>query len=832
MAILKGFPPSNTISPSVRIIEKDLSFVPPDQSFHRAAVIGFASKGPINIPTMIRNRTELHRSFGFPHPKDGDPYLIYAAMQYLMVANQLYVVRVADTNNASHERAATAQIAVADTGGKISVASLTDASDQGVYGSYGGTGFNEEGTYTFAKDSFFRWRLNGVLASKVLVVLGPTSGIQVNYTADQLVTDLNAQLTAFDGIEFYEAHDASAGFDDDTGSQAGDKIAVKATWAYGPSSSLELVSVQDALYGGAITSTAASAVFQGAGMVGTNPTGLGTGMTQASVTGTVAISGDVVTGTAANRTLSIVVDGTDNVLIDQVQQDIVLPDGATTDTFQEVVNVINAQVDAGTIPGGFVASDENNLMLNTSGDKLKLTTKHHGRDAKILVKSGGASAIFGLSNTTKTGTSPSVVAGNSTEETAGIITGGASTGTTSITFTADSAGIEGNTTQVIVKNDVREGTFQVDVYTNLGDDQLESWGNLTKDATSRFYVETYLVLVSDYVRAIDTVSNVSPPADGTYSLVGGADGIPADPDDQDTMLAGNPVAFSGLYTISEPEQIDLDLLCCPGKASTTIIQAMLEICQNYRHDCMAIIDPPFGLTVQEITDWQNGSHPLNGTRFDSDFGALYWPWLRMRDTHNKVDVWVPPSGSVMAVYARSDQLAAPWFAPAGIVRGQVPNISDVFSRPTLGERDLMYGNRNCINPIVQFSDTSDFVVWGQKTMQRRPTALDRVNVRRMMFVIEKRIRAASRVLLFEPHDETFRRAFKNIATDILRDVQVGRGLTDFIVQADTDLNTPDVIDRNEFRARIGVQPTRAAEFIFIEFSLHRTGSFTENTDVF
>jgi phage tail sheath protein FI len=156
----------------------------------------------------------------------------------------------------------------------------------------------------------------------------------------------------------------------------------------------------------------------------------------------------------------------------------------------------------------------------------------------------------------------------------------------------------------------------------------------------------------------------------------------------------------------------------------------------------------------------------------------------------------------------------------------------VFSRPTLAERDLMYGNRNCINPIVQFSDTSDFVVWGQKTMQRRPTALDRVNVRRMMFVIEKRIRAASRVLLFEPHDETFRRSFRNIAQDILRDVQVGRGLTDFIVQADTDLNTPDVIDRNEFRARIGVQPTRAAEFIFIEFSLHRTGSFTENTDVF
>jgi phage tail sheath protein FI len=839
MAILKGFPPSNTISPSVRIIEKDLSFVPPDQSFHRAAVIGFASKGPINIPTMIRNRTELHRSFGFPHPKDGDPYLIYAAMQYLMVANQLYVVRVADTNNASHERAATAQIAVADTGGSISGVSLTNSED--------GPGTLTTNTYRFAKDSFFRWRLNGVLASKVLVVLDG------NYLTSELVADLNSQLTTFDGIEFYLASAGAADGDDSSGATGDDFLGVKASWAYGPSSSLELVSVQDAMYGGPASASAVTAAstaeLQGTGQSGCNVSGLATSSTQAKVTGVNAFNSSLwsagetddsgagqtsatANAAAAARTISVVVDGSDNVLVDQVQQDIVLPVGSDT-TLTEVIDVINAQIAAGTIPGGFVASDENGDHTSGVGaaGELMFSTLHRGRDAKILVKPGGFTSP-GFPNTTKSGASVSIVSGAGAEETAGILTGGVSTGTTSVTFTADSAGIEGNTTQVIVKNDVREGTFQIDVYTNLGDDQLESWGNLTKDSTSRFYVETYLVLVSDYIRAIDTISNTAPPADGTYSLVGGADGIPADPDDQDTMLAGNPVAFSGLYTISEPEQIDLDLLCCPGKASTTIIQAMLEICQNYRHDCMAIIDPPFGLTVGEITDWQNGSHPLNGTRFDSDFGALYWPWLRMRDTHNKVDVWVPPSGSVMAVYARSDQLSAPWFAPAGVVRGRVPNISDVFSRPTLGERDLMYGNRNCINPIVQFSDTSDFLVWGQKTMQRRPTALDRVNVRRMMFVIEKRIRAASRGLLFEPHDETFRRAFKNIATDILRDVQVGRGLTDFIVQADTDLNTPDVIDRNEFRARIGVQPTRAAEFIFIEFSLHRTGSFTENTDVF
>jgi phage tail sheath protein FI len=144
----------------------------------------------------------------------------------------------------------------------------------------------------------------------------------------------------------------------------------------------------------------------------------------------------------------------------------------------------------------------------------------------------------------------------------------------------------------------------------------------------------------------------------------------------------------------------------------------------------------------------------------------------------------------------------------------------------------MYGNRNAINPIVQFADFQDFVVWGQKTLQRRPTALDRVNVRRMMFVIEKRIRAASRQLLFDPNDEIFRQRFVQIASTILDEVVVGRGITDYIIQADEELNTPDVIDRNEFRARIGVQPTRAVEFIFIEFSIHRTGSFTENADNF
>lgn len=785
MAILRGFPPSNTISPSVRITERDMSFIPPEQSFHRAGLVGYASKGPINVPTVIRTRRQLNTTFGFPHPEAGDPYLIYAAEQYLLVSNELYVVRVGDEDAVSDERAITAEVDVPAAGGRILIQSDT------------------AGPYTFSTDGFFRWKLNGVLASKTLVAL---TGV---YTTDELVAELNDQLDAsIDGIQFVASTD--------------DKIGVRTTFAYGPDAELELISVQDQMYGPLGDSNRPASV-----------TGMGTGMTDAvsvSVKNSYPDDAYAPDGTwdftgLTNLNLIVVVDGTDNASIDNVVQTIDLENlEGMSNTTAEIVTEINSQISAGTIPGGFFA--EAGPLGN-----LHLRTLHLGRDARILVRDNSTTFdIFAFDGLTDFGTSPSGVSGDADIETLGIVNGSSNTSITTFTVTADTAGIDGNTTQVRFTNDIQDGVFTVEVF-NQGD-PVESWGNLTKDATSRFYVETYLALVSDYIRAIDNTDELAPPLNGTYALSGGSDGIPADPDDQDDLLIGSPLAFTGMYALSEPEQIDIDLIAVPGHSSTNIVLALLDVVENFRQDALAIIDPPFGLTVKEIVQWQNGVHPLNTTRFNSDFAALYWPWLKLRDTFNRIDVWVPPSGSVLAVYARNDQVAAPWFAPAGATRGIVPRITDVFSRPTLEERDTMYGNRNAVNPIVQFADIQDFVVWGQKTLQRKPTALDRVNVRRLLFVIEKRIRSASRRLLFDPHDDEFRTSFTELAEGILREVQVGRGITDFIVQADDELNTSDVIDRNEFRARIGIQPTRAVEFIFIEFSVHRTGSFTESADSF
>lgn len=911
MAILKGFPPSNTISPSVRITEKDLSFIAPDQSFHRAGLVGFASKGPINVPTLIQSRRQLNTVFGYPHPEAGDPYLIYAAEQYLLVASELYVVRVADTDAVSWERARTAQTQLPSAGGSVLLVS------------------SGSGPYNLDKDMYFRWRLNKVLASKTLVALAndnhPDPIVQSQgYSASQLADDLNMQLDpSVDGIEFFATDesvkyvgaeviptsdtDSSAVFNlnnnnlvagsitgrvvvggvavqtfsvnsqgvftfktvvgsavkavsgsvdlelgtitigysgnlsagtnnitvdyNYTASYGTSRIGVRTTFSFGPDASLELVSVKDALYGPETVDVGSN--------VHVGPIGLGTEMEVAQFTGSEAGPFDFTTVSAYD--LQVVLDGTDSVLVDNVVQVIDLSSFANNSAVSaaDLKTAINNQIAAGDVPGGFEAV--------TVGNFVSLRTLHAGNDARLLVKN--ESSVFELLGfdaplvgpndpnsdagpyVTAEGYSPDGVSGSVGISTYGVVRGNSNRlGDVSVTLTADSAGIDGNATQVVVKNNIREGNFILEVYSNGV--QVESWGNLTKDEASRFYVETFLSLVSDYVRALDNTANPSPPLDGTYQLSGGNDGIPSDPDDQDGLLIGNQLGYTGIYALSEPEQIDIDLIAVPGHSSTGVIMALIDMCQNFRMDCMAIVDAPFGLTVKEIIHWQNGAHPLNTTRFDSDFAALYWPWVKIRDTFNNVDVWVPPSGSVMAVYARNDAIAAPWFAPAGVNRGVVPGITDVFSRPTLEERDLMYGNRNAINPIVQYADFQDFVVWGQKTLQRKPTALDRVNVRRLMFVIEKRIRQASRSLLFEPHDEIFREKFIDIATRILREIQIGRGLTAFIIKADEELNTPDVIDRNEFRARIGVQPTRAVEFMFLEFSIHRTGSFEAGSDTF
>lgn len=784
MALLKGFPPSNTISPSVRIAERDLSFYGnTTPSSNMGAFVGFASKGPINLPTLIQSQTQLNTIFGYPHPDEGDPYLIYAVQQFLRTASSCYVVRVADTQVTSDTAATVASVNLVAAGEVVDIYSKTIS----VYG-----------TYVLNKDYFFRWKLNNVLASKVLVALSGT------YLPEDLVAMLNEQLVpSVDGIEFYVHVDG-----------ADSTIGVKSVWAYGTAASIEFISITDSLYG-----------FQ-------SVVGLGTGMTRATSSGNnvkfptsdpYLADGFYNFDGLDNQYLEVVITGTDNPNIDNVVQvvDLIGLSYSTSGawTTDQIVTEINNQIIM--LPGGFEAFN--------NADKLGLRTKTSGRDARILVKTNtfpAASVIFGFSGITEFGSTSFGSSTNINIDTLGRVSGVSATSDISMTITADSAGIEGNYTEVLIDNDIETGNFNMRVFRN--GIQVEAWGQLSKAIGSRYYVETYLQLVSDYVRCIDNTLVTAPPVnngpDGSL-LSGGSDGIPSDPDNQDDLLIGSRVAFTGLYSLSEPEQLDIDLVIIPGHSSTRVMQALIQMVQD-RGDCLAIIDPPFGLTVREIIQWSNGVHPLNSYPLNTDFAALYWPWLSITDIDNGFDVWVPPSGTVAGAYARSDNLSFPWYAPAGLDRGLLTAVNDVYNRPTLLERDSMYGNGNAINPIVSFADSFGFVIFGQKTLQRRPTALDRVNVRRMLFYVEKQIKNLSRRLLFEPNDDATRRNFIGLAKGVLDFVTVNRGITQYNIQCDTILNTADVIDRNELRAKIGIIPTKAVEFIFIEFTILRTGALS------
>ena len=775
MANLRGFPASNTISPSVRITENDLTFISPTTSFHSIGLVGFASKGPINTPTSVTSLTDLVSKFGNPHPDTGDPYLIYAAQQILRVSSELIVTRVADTDPTSAYQATTAGAIAPATGGLIDI-----------------IGANT-GPFVFAVNSYFSWKLNGVLASKILIVEADTYA-----TTDSLVTVLNDQLVPeIDGIEFYTT--------------TSDTLGLRSIWAYGSSSTIELVSHQDSIYGGA-----------------SSIVGMGTSMTQAELLGTenkypddiYTSVGDWnfsgVSATILSTALQVVITGTGNVNIDDVVQviDLSALAGGTYTTGQ-VVTEINSQI-ASLPAGGFEADDD-------GADHIILRTLAYGSGSKLVVKTDSTvDVIFGLSNATQSGLSPLQVTGDGMTDEAGVVRGAsAASGAYSFTIYADSPGIEGNETVVQITNNVNDGTFAFKVFNNGG--QVEAWGNLTKNQTSSFYVATYINSQSSFIRVTDNTALSAPPANtgaAGIQLSGGTDGIPVDPDAQDDLIKGNATAGTGLYAFSEPEQVVIDLLATPGRSSTSVVQTLIDVCE-LRQDCLAIIDPPFGLSVNEIIQWQNGVHPLNNTQLNTDFAALYYPWVEQTDVFNNIPVWVPPSGSVMAAYCQSDTFGGPWLAPAGLKRGVVPNINNVFTRPSLEEKDLMYGNSNAINPIITYPDITGFVIWGQKTLQRTPTALDRVNVRRMLFFVEKSIKTASKSLLFEPNTAATREIFINTCSSILSNVQLNAGLTDFVIKCDEELNTPDVIARNELRARIGIVPTYAIEFIFIEFNLVR-----------
>lgn len=276
--------------------------------------------------------------------------------------------------------------------------------------------------------------------------------------------------------------------------------------------------------------------------------------------------------------------------------------------------------------------------------------------------------------------------------------------------------------------------------------------------------------------------------------------------------------LQGIETFANPEAVDINVFATPGidfhNHSSLVIQA-IDMIENDRADSLYIINSPNVTTSSEIID------NLDLAGLDTNYSATYWPWIQVRDGDNATQLYIPPTGEVVKNIALTDNVSYPWFAVAGYSRGLV-NAIKAYKKLTLDERDDLYKNR--INPIATFSDTGT-IIWGNKTLQVRESALDRINVRRLLLRARKLISAVAVRLLFEQNDEQVRNEFLRLVNPILESIKKERGLYDFRVSVSND---PEDIDANTLRGKIYVKPTRSLEFIDVEFIITPTGASFEN----
>jgi hypothetical protein len=283
-----------------------------------------------------------------------------------------------------------------------------------------------------------------------------------------------------------------------------------------------------------------------------------------------------------------------------------------------------------------------------------------------------------------------------------------------------------------------------------------------------------------------------------------------------TAASGYTAYKKALDTISNADEFDINMLVTPGvvhSLHSPITNYAKEVCEE-RGDAFYVMD--------SVAIYDNIATAVSTVEaLDTNYAATYYPWVKVLDVDRNKPVWVPPSVVLPGVIAFNDRVAAEWFAPAGLNRGGLTEVIEARTRLTQTERDVLYEGR--INPIATFPATG-VAVWGQKTLQGRPSALDRINVRRLLIAAKKFIATSTRFLVFEQNTSQTRSRFLNIVNPYLESIQQRQGLFSFRVIMDDTNNTPDIIDRNILYGQLFLQPTRTAEFIILDFNIQSTGA--------
>jgi hypothetical protein len=270
---------------------------------------------------------------------------------------------------------------------------------------------------------------------------------------------------------------------------------------------------------------------------------------------------------------------------------------------------------------------------------------------------------------------------------------------------------------------------------------------------------------------------------------------------------------------ANPDSVDVSLIVS-GPADATIANYLIDNIATVRKDCVVFVSPLKTNVVDQSGNEATNILTYRATVNSSDYAVMDSGWKYQYDKYNDVYRWVPLNGDTAGLCARTDLERDPWFSPAGSNRGLIKNLVKLAWNPTKADRDSLYVKG--INPVVTFQGEGT-ILFGDKTLLTRPTAFDRINVRRLFIVLEKAIAKAARSSIFEFNDQFTRAQFVNLVEPFLRDVQGRRGITDFRVVCDERNNTAEVIDRNEFVGDIYIKPARSINFIQLNFVAVRSG---------
>lgn len=307
--------------------------------------------------------------------------------------------------------------------------------------------------------------------------------------------------------------------------------------------------------------------------------------------------------------------------------------------------------------------------------------------------------------------------------------------------------------------------------------------------------------------------------EATYNLAGGNNGIPSSDTDKATALIGDSTASgkTGMQALND-DTLNISLACVPGITNQNVQNALVTLAEQTQN-FLAVVSPPLAIgNTNNAIDWHNGQSASRTAALNSSYAGIFWPWVKTFSVFDGIDRWLDPVIYAVRQLCYTDSVAEPWFAGAGYRRGRLTKPTEVEVKLNQGDLDSLYSGGNVINAIMNFVQQG-ITIFGNRSAQRNPTSLDRINVRRLMIYLRKVLLAATRDFVFEPNDEFTWKEIEEVCNPLLDDIKRRRGITEFRVVCDETVNTPIRVDRNELWVKILLKPTKTAEMIIFELNL-------------